>query len=52
MLANYYHVFPTEEQLNTFANEISKKHLAIINEYKITQKSKSEADDLADDLPF
>lgn len=36
VLDNYYHVFPTEEQLNTFANKISKPHLELINEYKAT----------------
>lgn len=36
VLANLYHVPPTEEQLNIFANEISKTHLAIIDTYKKT----------------
>jgi Fic family protein len=54
VLANLYHVLPTEEQLNTLANQISKKHLEIINTYNKTgiwpkeyQWSKEE-----DELPF
>lgn len=46
VLANYYHVLPTEEQLNTFANKISKPHVELITEYKTTNIWQYDTDDL------
>jgi Fic family protein len=46
IFANYYHVKPTEKQLNLLAAKISEKHLHVINTYKKTKIWEGS------DLPF